>query len=151
MSSLRFVFVFALAPMLIASVSSVPVVYKAACTGASVVPTPITSKATGLASVTVFNKTYATGYFYAANINQVTMARLNVGPVGYNGPPQAWGFNGTYGPISGSFKATFTFDPSVNKGYGMIYDLLAAGQIYFIIHTTAYPLGEIRGQFAALG
>jgi hypothetical protein len=129
--------------MLIASSSAAVLTYKAACTGAAVVPS-ITSKATGSVSITLINKTHARGYFFATNINQMTMAHLHVGAVGKNGPPIAWAFDGTYGPISGSVKATFTFDPSVNN----ISSLLAAGQVYFNIHTTVYPAGELRCQIS---
>jgi hypothetical protein len=38
--------------------------YKAACTGAAVVPAVI-SKATGSVSITLINQTFASGYFYA--------------------------------------------------------------------------------------
>ena len=127
--------------MLFASVSYATVVYKATCAGSAVVP-PVSSKATGSVSITLLNTSYASGYFYATNINQMTMAHLHAGAVGKNGPVIAWAFNATYGPISGSVKASFTFNPSLNN----VSALLAAGQVYFNIHTTAYPVGEIRGQ-----
>ena len=114
------------------------IVYKASCT-ASVVDL----KATGLVSITLINTSYATGYFYATNIKQMTAAHLHVGAVGQNGPPIAWAFNATYGSISGSIKASFIFNPSLNN----ISSLLAAGNVYFNIHTVAYPAGELRGQF----
>jgi hypothetical protein len=103
-----------------------------------------TTQATGLASITLVNSSYASGYFYATNIKQMTMAHLHSGAVGSNGPAIAWAFNGTYGPISGSIKATFAFNPSVNN----VSALLAANLVYFNIHTTAYPSGELRGQLA---
>lgn len=118
-----------------------PVTYKAACTGAAVV-SPVTSKATGLASVTLRNSTYATGYFLVSGIQQMTMAQIHTGAVGQNGPVVIWAFNGTYGLISGSVKATFTFNPTLNN----VSSLLAAGLAYFNIDTTAYPAGELRGQ-----
>jgi hypothetical protein len=114
-------------------------VYKASLTGTA---SNLTTKATGSVTVTLVNSSSATGYFFATNINQMTMAHLHAGAVGKNGPPIAWAFNATYGPISGSIKAAFTFNPSVNN----ISALLAAGNVYFNVHTTAYPTGEIRGQ-----
>jgi hypothetical protein len=107
--------------MLIASTSVDALTYKTTCTGAAVVP-PVSSKATGSVSLTLINQTYAFGYFYATNIKQMTMAHLHAGAARSNGPVIAWAFNGTYGPISGSIKATFTFNPSVNN----ISSLLAA-------------------------
>lgn len=119
--------------------SGLPQVYKASLTGSA---NNVTTKATGSVSVTLVNSSSARGYFFATSINQMTQAHLHVGPEGKNGPVIAWTFNATYGPISGSIKATFAFNPSVNN----ISTLLAAGQVYFNVHTTAYPAGEIRGQ-----
>jgi hypothetical protein len=128
--------------MVIASTSlAASTSYKATCSGAAVVPS-VTSKATGSISLTLINQTFASGYFYATNINQMTKAHLHAGTVGSNGPVIAWAFNGTYGPISGSIKATFTFNPSVNN----VSSLLATGLVYFNIHTIVYRAGELRGQ-----
>jgi hypothetical protein len=124
-----------------ACASSTTITYKAACTGSSTVP-PVSSKATGSVSIRLINQSYATGYFYATNIKQMTMAHLHAGAVGSNGSVVAWAFNATYGPISGSIKASFTFNPSLNN----VSALLPAGQIYFNIHTSAYSAGELRGQ-----
>ena len=104
------------------------------------------TQATGLASVTLVNSSYALGYFYATNIKQMTMAHLHVGAVGKNGPPVAWALNASYGTISGSVRVSFSFNPSVNN----ISYLLASGLVYFNIHTTAHTGGEIRGQFKVL-
>ena len=122
--------------LLAASAASAQV-YKASLGGAQ-------TKATGVASITLINATFATGYFYSTKIKQMTQAHLHTGAVGKNGPSIAWAFNATYGPLSGSIKASFTFDPSVNN----ISSLLAAGLVYFNVHTVAYPTGELRGQFA---
>ena len=118
-----------------------PLVYKASLIGASAVP-PVSSKATGSVSITLVNRSYASGYYYATNVNQMTMAHLHLGAMGKNGPVIAWAFNATYGPISGSVKALFSFNPSVNNVSG----LLAAGLVYFNVHTTSHPAGELRGQ-----
>ena len=125
----------------IASASSSPLTYKASLSGAYVSP-PVATKANGSVSITLVNKSYASGFFYATNINQMTMAHLHAGPVGKNGPATAWAFNASYGPISGSIKASFTFNPSQNN----VSALLATRQVYFNIHTTAHPAGELRGQ-----
>ena len=127
--------------MLVASAASSTFTYKATCTGNNTVP-PVSSKATGSVSIRLINQSYASGFFYATNINQMTMAHLHAGAVGKNGPIIGWAFNSTYGPISGSIKASFTFNPSLNN----VSSLLAAGLVYFNIHTTAHPDGELRGQ-----
>jgi hypothetical protein len=132
--------------LLMAAASSASIIYKAACTGASTVPA-VNTKATGSVSITLVNTSYAAGYFYATNIKQMTMAHIHVGALGKNGPSIAWAFNATYGPISGSVKASFTFNPSQNN----ISALLAAGLIYFNVHTKAYPAGELRGQLTGPG
>ena len=101
----------------------------------------IITKDAGLVSVTLFNSTYSRGYF-AVSISQMTQAHLHASSVSINGPPLAWAFNATYGPISGSIRAPFTFNPSLNN----ITSLLKAGLVYFNVHTLSYPAGEIRGQ-----
>ena len=121
--------------------SKYPVTAAASLAGSSAVP-PVNSKATGYVSITIVNASYASGLFYATNVKQMTMAHLHNGAVGNNGPPIAWAFNATYGPLSGSLKAFFRFDPSLSN----FSALLAAGQVYFNIHTVAYPAGELRGQ-----
>lgn len=131
---------------LIASASSAPLKYKAACTGSNAVP-PISTKASGSVTVTLFNSSYASGYFYATNINQMTAAHLHAGAVGQNGPIVVWAFNSTYGTVSGSIKALFTFNPSVNN----VSALLTAGLVYFNIVTTANLAGELRGQLLGPG
>ena len=141
MAPLTFILVSAL--IVLASASSTPLIYKATLTGAQTAP-PVSTKATGLVSVSLINTTYATGYFFATSINQMSAAHLHSGAVGVNGPPIAWAFNATYGAITGSIKASFTFNPSLNN----ISALLAAGLVYFNIHTSAHPSGELRGQLA---
>ena len=55
--------------------------------------------------------------------------------------------NGAWQPISVTkLTSTWTFNPSI----GNVTGLLATGNAYYNAHTTAYPNGEIRGQFAAL-
>ena len=125
---------------------SSPRLYKAALTGNA---NNVTTSATGSISVTLVNSSYATAIFYAINIKQMTMAHLHMGtpatvPAGQNGPILVWAFNSTYGPISGSLRSSFMFNPSLNN----VSSLLAAGQVYFNIHTTASPSGELRGQLA---
>ena len=130
-----------LALTLIAYAYSTPLTYKASLSGAHVHP-PVATKSVGSVSITLVNQSYASGFFYATNIKQMTMAHLHAGPVGKNGPSIAWAFNATYGPISGSIKASFTFNPFSHN----ITDLLAARLVYFNIHTAALPTGELRGQ-----
>ena len=109
-------------------------------------PVPTVSTTTsGSVSISIVNATYASGYFFATNIKQMTQAHLHSGAVGKNGPAVAWAFNATYGPISGSIKAAFSFNPSLNN----ISSLLSAGLVYFNIKTIAYPTGELRGRLVA--
>ena len=121
-----------------------PVTYVASLDGPSVIPSlaPSSSQSTGHVSITIKNVSYASGYFYATNINQMKTANLAAGAVGKNGPVIARAFDATYGPISGSIKASFTFDPSINN----VTSLLADAAAYFSIQTVANPAGELRGQ-----
>ena len=112
------------------SLPAIALTYKASVTGAAVLP-PVATMAKGSVSISLINTSYATGYFYATNIKQMTQAHLHAGAVGKNGPSIAWAFNATYGPISGSVKASFTFNPSLNN----VSSLLTAGLVYFNIHT----------------
>lgn len=129
--------------LLTSAVTSGPIVYHARCNGVSALP-HVSTNATGSLSVTLIDHSYATATFYA---HQLTMAHLHAGATGKNGPVIAWAFNATCRPLSGSIKATFTFDPSVNN----ISSLLAAGLVYFNVHTMAYPAGELRGQLIRSG
>jgi hypothetical protein len=139
----RSLLLFALLLSLASIASSAKPIYKAILASPRIsIPFASGSTSSGSVSISIVNSNYATGYFFATNIKKMTQAHLHAGAVGVNGPAIAWAFNATYGPISGTIKASFTFNPSLNN----ISSLLNAGLVYFSVKTVARPAGELRGR-----
>lgn len=108
----------------------------------------VNSKAKGFATVTVYNDTFAVGFFQiTAFIKETNMAHIHLANSTSEGPVAVTAYNflldGKPSYISGLFQGSYTFDPSV----GDVGTLMAAGNTYFNVHTKRYPAGEIRGQF----
>lgn len=116
---------------------------------ANEVPAPKTTTATGVAAVVVYPDRVdfqVTG----TNITGITMAHIHNGAVGVAGPV----FVTLYAPatatgavngiiVSGSLNST-----NLPSGVTLaaLKALLASGNAYVNVHTTANPSGEIRGQ-----
>lgn len=94
----------------------------------------------------------------AWNIDNVTMAHIHLAPLGLNGPVTVWLYPAApppaspSGPINGVFATgSITSANLVGPLAGMPLSSLVArmesGMAYVNVHTTAYPAGEIRGQF----
>jgi hypothetical protein len=92
-----------------------------------------------------------------ANLEDVTMAHIHLGPRGVNGPVVAWLYPEGPPPqlIEGRFSGvlatgTITADDLVGELEGAeLADLLGemkAGNTYVNVHTEQHPAGEIRGQ-----
>jgi hypothetical protein len=92
-----------------------------------------------------------------ANIENVTMAHIHLGPAGVNGPVVVWLYPDAPPPqlIPGRFsgvlaEGTFTADDLVGPLAGMsleaLIDEIVAGNTYVNVHTSQYPGGEVRGQ-----
>jgi hypothetical protein len=92
-----------------------------------------------------------------ANLENVTMAHIHLGPRGVNGPVVVWLYPEGPPPqlIEGRFSGvlatgTITADDLVGELEGAeLADLLGemkAGNTYVNVHTEQYPAGEIRGQ-----
>lgn len=120
-----------------------PLVYKASLRGAQAARPSASNNMTGLVSVTLHNTTYGSGYLFATNVVQMTQAFFWFDQGGQKFP-LVWVFNGTYGPVSGSIKVSFTFNPSVNK----VSLLLASGLVYFDVNTAAHTTGGLGVQLA---
>jgi hypothetical protein len=113
------------------------------------------SAASGGCSVQVSGGTAS--YSVAVNgISNITGAHIHIAPSGANGPirvvlfPNPGGANFTtatgavngilrQGDFNGGQVVAITFDDLVNQ--------LRTGNAYCNVHTTAFPAGEIRGQF----
>ena len=124
--------------------------YEAALSGANERPNPVTTTATGTATLRQHGDTidYTVR---VSNINAVTMAHIHRGTAAESGPIMVDLFTGptTGANFSGqlasgiitrasTFRAGFTFDSVLTR--------LQNGSSYVNVHTTANPAGEIRGQ-----
>jgi hypothetical protein len=126
--------------------------FEATLTGAAERPDPVTTDATGSATVEVDED----GNFEVEveDITDVTMAHIHVGDANTAGPVVVTLFN-TGTPESFTDRETLaegTFteaDITPAGGVTTMDDLLAAmeaGNTYVNVHTSANPTGEIRGQ-----
>lgn len=127
-------------------------VFTATMTGAGE-PTPTGSTATGTAVVTLVGGLLSYRVD-VANINSVTRAHIHgPGAAGVNGPIRI----NFYEPPAGTAGLNFTTSATLASGVatlplaGISQDslvvLLRNGNAYANVHTTAFPGGEIRGQF----
>jgi hypothetical protein len=127
--------------------------FDATLTGASERPDPVTTEASGSASVEVDGETVSFEV-EVEDIDEVTMAHIHVGGTEVAGPVVVTLFN-TSTPESFTDRetlaeGTFTEDDITPAGgITTLDDLVAqmeAGNTYVNVHTTANPTGEIRGQ-----
>lgn len=127
--------------------------FDATLTGAAERPDPVTTDASGSASVEVDGETVSFEV-EVEDIDEVTMAHIHVGGTAVAGPIVVTLFN-TSTPESFTDRetlaeGTFTED-DIEPAGGIVTldDLVAAmeaGNTYINVHTTANPAGEIRGQ-----
>jgi hypothetical protein len=98
---------------------------------------------------------------YVAEIQNVTMAHIHIGPVGQNGAPAVWLYPSAPpavlipGPAHGMIaQGTFTAADFIGPLAGMtMTDLiqdLQDGNAYVNVHTNQFPGGEIRGQISGV-
>jgi hypothetical protein len=92
-----------------------------------------------------------------ANIRDVTMAHIHNAPFGANGPVVAWLYPAapppqliegrTDGVLSaGVITAANLTGSLAGQPLQALIDLIAAGNTYVNVHTSAFPPGEVRGQ-----
>lgn len=91
-----------------------------------------------------------------ANIEDVTMAHIHMGPPGANGPVVAWLYPDGPPPLLVSGRSDGVFaegvltsaelvGPLAGQPLSGLVELLSKGQAYVNIHTDGFPGGEIRG------
>jgi hypothetical protein len=92
-----------------------------------------------------------------ANIENVTMAHIHLGPAGANGPVVVWLYPDAPPPqlIPGRFsgvlaEGTITADdlvgPLAGASLEALIEEMVSGNTYVNVHTEQFPAGEIRGQ-----
>ena len=113
------------------------------------IPRPSSSTAAGTAQIIVYPSQVE--FTLAANgITGITMAHIHSGAAGNTGPIVVTLFqpSNATGSVSGIF-ATGTLNANTlpsSVTLESLKTLLASGNSYVNVHTTANPLGEIRGQ-----
>ena len=131
--------------------------FRANLTGAAERPDPVTTDATGTAFIDV-DGTTVTFRVEVEDIQNVTFAHIHSGATTVAGPIVVELFDAGGSPDSFTTRAvlaegTFTqADIDVTSGITTLDALvaaMAAGTAYVNVHTTANPLGEIRGQIVA--
>ncbi len=116
---------------------------------ANEVPTPKPTIASGSADVVVYSDRIdfqLTG----TNITGIIMAHIHSGAVGVAGPIIVTLYNPPVesGPVNGVFVSGSLNSTNLPAGVTLasLKTLLASGNAYVNVHTTANPSGEIRGQ-----
>ncbi len=135
-------FAFIAAFLIFASTAFAGQRFTAVMTGAQETP-PNASAAKGFGYVVVSDdQTSITAYFgFSGLAANVTAAHIHSGAVGVAGPV-TFGFSGIPSATSGTHTQTFSITPA------QLATLQTSG-MYFNIHNTTFPGGEIRGQILA--
>ena len=130
--------------------------FDATLTGAAERPDPVTTDASGSASVDV-DEDGGTFEVEVEDIQDVTFAHIHIGDANTAGPIAVFLFDAGGNPVDFTDRgtlATGTFDETdidPDSGVDTMEELIEAmedGNAYVNVHTTANPLGEIRGQLS---
>lgn len=130
--------------------------FSATLTGAAERPDPVTTDATGSATVDV-DENGGTFEVEVEDITDVTLAHIHIGDANTAGPIAVELFNAGGTPVSFTDRATLatgTFDETdINPASGVstmeeLIEALEAGDAYVNVHTVANGPGEIRGQLS---
>lgn len=137
--------------------SAVSRTFVAPLSGAEVVP-PVDTLARGNAVFWLNDAGDELHYrLIVANIHNVTMAHIHLGPPGVNGPVVVWLYPPAPPPLliegrSSGVLATGTITPDDLVGphegeqLSALMDWIRAGDTYVHVHTEQFPGGELRGQ-----
>ena len=146
----------ALALGLAACGSSNPATHFKATMNAANEPGSVTSPGTGTADYTVDGGTVSYTVTFSGLTANANAGHIHVGPAGVNGgvtvpftvPRNTAGtFTGTFTAANVAAASTTDGGVGVDAGdYNGLLQLMRAGETYTNIHTSTYPLGEIRGQ-----
>ena len=128
--------------------------FDATLTGAAERPDPVTTDASGSATVDI-DEDGGSFEVEVEDITDVTLAHIHVGDANTAGPIAVELFNAGGTPVSFTDRATLasgTFDESdIDPTSGVttmeeLIEEMEAGNTYVNVHTSANPTGEIRGQ-----
>jgi len=124
-------------------------IYQIALTSSAEVPAPKPTTASGTAQILVFED-HMDFQLSATSITGITMAHIHSGAPGVAGPIVVTLFmpGSPSGAISGLFASGTLTATTLPAGVTLasLKTLLASGNAYVNVHTTANPTGEIRGQ-----
>jgi hypothetical protein len=130
--------------------------FDATLTGAAERPDPVTTDATGSATVDV-DENGGSFEVEVEDITDVTLAHIHVGDANTAGPVAVELFNAGGTPVSFTDRATLatgTFDESdIDPASGVstmeeLIEEMEAGNTYVNVHTVVNGPGEIRGQLS---
>jgi CHRD domain len=131
--------------------------FEAALSGKQQAP-PIDTPAHGAATFTLSESGKSLTYrLWVADIDNVSMAHIHIGPQGQEGPVAVWLYpskppavvkEGKFTGVlaRGTITAAQLIGPLKGKTIADLVDDIKAGNAYVNVHTTAHPAGEIRGQ-----
>jgi hypothetical protein len=115
---------------------------------------PVESKAVGVALFRLNRDGDELSYrLLVANIDEVVQAHIHVGPADANGPVVAF----LFGPVDptgrvfgtlarGEITAADLVGPLAGQPLSALIDEIESGNAYVNVHTSDYPMGEIRAQ-----
>ena len=124
-------------------------VYSISLTPGAEIPAPKPTTASGAALILAYPDKIDF-QLQASNITAITMAHIHSGAPGVAGPIVVTLFQpaSPTGPINGLFASGSLSSGSLPQGVTVasLTSLLAGGNAYVNVHTSANPTGEIRGQ-----
>jgi hypothetical protein len=137
--------------------AAAPKTFTAHLTGSQEVP-PVKTKASGQASFNLSKDGKSLHYkLSVANLSDITMAHIHLGPPGKNGPVAVWLYPshpypqlkiGKFSGVlaQGTVNAKNLAGPLRGKALAVLIKDMKSGRTYVNVHTSAHPEGAIRGE-----
>jgi hypothetical protein len=137
--------------------AAAPKTFTAHLSGGQEVP-PVKTKATGQASFKFSKDGKSLHYkLSVANLSDITMAHIHLGPPGKNGPVAVWLYPshpypqlkiGKFSGVlaQGTVTAKNLAGPLRGKALAVLIKDMESGRTYVNVHTSAHPEGAIRGE-----
>jgi hypothetical protein len=137
--------------------AAAPKTFTAHLTGSQEVP-PVQTKATGQVTFTLSQDGKSLHYeLSVANLADITMAHIHIGPPGKNGPVAVWLYPshpypelkiGKFSGVlaQGKITAKDLKGPLSGKSLPALVKDMETGRVYVNVHTSAHSEGAIRGE-----